>query len=482
MKNAEEEACSGKRKEALYETVAQRIIHLIDHGTYGVGDRIPSIRGLSRQMQVSLTTVMEAYRLLEDLGVIEAHPQSGFYVRARHLEPPHVPAKSEAIGDPIPVRMGDLVMRVMRDTLNPDLVQFSAALPNPDLLPTEKLTRLLAAVTRREQHRSDVYEIPPGCEELRVQVARRSLEAGCRLTPSDIIVTCGCQEAVVLSLRAVCKAGDIVAVESPTYFNFLQAIELLGLRALEIPTHPEEGMRLDALQQAVERHPVRACLLSTNFSNPLGATMPESKRAELVTLLARSDIPLIEDDVYGDLSFAGLRPRLAKSFDTKGMVLLCSSFSKTLAPGYRVGWIAPGRFQAQIEHLKFVSNIAAASPPAIAIAEFLANGGYDHHLRRVRRVYSAQMGLMSQHIYRFFPEGTRVSRPSGGYVLWVQCPEHVDAVSLYQRALRRGITLAPGPLFSPQQGYRNCIRLNSAQWSPKAAEAIAGLGQLITAA
>jgi len=239
------------------------------------------------------------------------------------------------VGDPIPVRMGDLVMRVMRDTLNPDLVQFSAALPSPALLPTEKLTRLLAAVTRREQHRSDVYEVPPGCEELRVQVARRALEAGCRLTPDDILVTCGCQEAVVLSLRAVCKAGDVVAVESPAYFNFLQAIELLGLRALEVPTHPEEGMRLDARQEAISRHPIRACLLSTNFSNPLWATMPEEKRGELVALLARHDIPLIEDDIYGDLSFAGLRPRLAKSFDRKGLVLLCSSFSKTQDPRYR---------------------------------------------------------------------------------------------------------------------------------------------------
>jgi len=269
-----------------------------------------------------------------------------------------------------------------------------------------------------------------------------------------------------------------VAVESPTFYGFLQIIESLGLHALEIPTHPDHGISLDALAYAIEHNRISACLVVCNFSNPLGCTISEDRKKSLVNLLGSHDIPLIEDDIYGDLCFEEDRPNVSKAFDEKGLVLLCSSFSKTIAPGYRVGWVAAGRFQSQVERLKILTNIASATPTQMAVAEFLANGGYDHHLRKMRRVYRNQTAAMTQAVLRCFPEGARVTRPSGGYVLWVELPEWVDSLRLYGDALRSGITVAPGPIFSAKQKFRNFVRLNAGYWSETIEEAIRTLGRL----
>lgn len=285
----------------------------------------------------------------------------------------------------------------------------------------------------------------------------------------------------MLALRAACRQGDTVAIESPAYFNFLQLLAQLDLRALEIPASPGEGMSLEALTYALDHNPVQACMVITNFNNPLGGLMPDPRKQQLVELLETRGIPLIEDDIYGDLSFADQRPSVAKAWDRTGNVLLCSSFTKTLAPGYRVGWIAPGRFQERIERIKMVINIASATPPQLAIAEFLANGGYDHYLRSIRRVYARQVGQMGEAIGRHFPAGTRVSRPAGGFSLWVEMPEPVDSRELYVQALREGITIAPGPLFSATGKFPNCVRLNAGFWSPAAEAAVATLGRLALA-
>jgi DNA-binding transcriptional MocR family regulator len=312
-----------------------------------------------------------------------------------------------------------------------------------------------------------------------VQIARRAVASGCSLAPADLVTTAGCIEAVDLCLRATCRPGDTVAIESPIYFGILQSMEALGLRALEIPTHPRDGISLEALNFAIEHTPVRACLVISNFNNPLGSCIPDEHKKELVGLLARRDIPLIESDILGEIYFSEQRPSVAKAYDRKGLVMLCSSFSKDMAPGYRVGWVAPGRFRANVEWLKYTSNVATAILPQLAVAQFLDSGGYDHHLRRIRRSYARNVALMSQAVMRFFPEGTRVTRPGGGFVLWVQLPDSVDSLELYKLALKLGVTLAPGHIFSATQQYRNFIRLNTAYWSDAAERAMQHLGELI---
>jgi len=467
-------------KLPLYEEVARRISYLIEQGTLRPGDRVPSIRNLSKQMQVSINTVKEAYGQLEDRRLLEARPQSGYYVRARLPELPAEPVVNPPALNPAEVSLTSVYQMVMRDLLNPNLLQLGLAVPSHQLLPVEKLNRMLARAIRRFARQSVAYELPPGNQRLRQQIAQRLLLSGCTISPEQIVITSGCVEAVVLSLRTLCQPGDAVVIETPVYFNFLQLIEDLGLKALEIPTSPRGGISLEALEYALDRNhgAVKAGIVLSNFNNPLGSLMSDEDKQRLVEIMEKHQIPLIEDDIYGDLAFSDQRPSVAKAYDRTDNVLLCSSFSKTLAPGYRVGWIAAGRYQEQIERRKMIYSVATASPPQQAIGEFLANGGYEHHLRSIRRCYARQTALMGDAIGRFFPEGTRVSHPQGGFMLWVEMPEAVDALRLYEKAKLAGITIAPGQIFSIEGKFHNCIRLNAAVWDSAVEAAIETLGNL----
>lgn len=464
----------------LYERVVGRILELIDGGTLRPGQRLPSVRKLSRQMRISISTVLQAYRILEDAGRIKAKPQSGYYVSVRAYRAPAEPEMSRPTVESTSVRVSDQVMRLLEATRHRDIIPLGAAVAGADALPVRKLNAILRSVIRRQPTLGHSYDVPPGCEALRVAVARRAMEAGCTLTPDDLLTTTGSQEAIGLCLRAVAKPGDTIAIESPTYYGILQTIEGLGMKALEIPTHPRDGVSLDALRLALDETNVKACVFATNFSNPLGSVMPDDSKRRLVEMLAERQIPLIEDDVYGDLHFDEVRPKVCKAFDERGLVLLCSSFSKTLAAGYRVGWCAPGRWQQEVARLKFQSTIASASAPQAAVAEFLETGGYDHHLRSVRRFYHQQVDRMKQAICEFFPEDTKATRPAGGFVLWVQLPGRVDSMALHDRALAEKISIAPGPIFSAKQKYRDFIRLNCGiGWSAEIERAMARLGQMV---
>jgi DNA-binding transcriptional MocR family regulator len=336
----------------------------------------------------------------------------------------------------------------------------------------------MASELRRIGDQGVQYHMPPGYERLRVQIARRAIIAGISAGPDEVLITSGCVEAVLLALRATCRAGDTIAVESPFYFNFLQMIAELGLKALEIPSTPREGISIEALRYAIEQSKISACLVITNFGNPLGSLMPDERKRELVELLAHHEIPLIEDDIYGDLVFANDRPSTAKSYDRAGLVIYCSSFSKTIAPGYRVGWSIAGRFQGEMERLKMMMNIATASPPQLALAEFLATGGYDHHLRAIRRIHARNISQMADAVVRYFPAGTCMTRPLGGFILWVEMPGGTDAIQLYHRALEHGISIVPGPLFSLTLKYGNHIRLSAASWDERIERGIQTLGEL----
>ncbi len=386
-------------------------------------------------MRISVNTVMGAYAHLENTGVIEARPQSGYYVRSTLPAGEYSQAAREAkeIITPNQVTLGDVALQIMADMGNPSLLPLGPAIPNSDLLPVDKLNRILAAVSRRFRVQSISYASSQGIRRLRTQIARRSLASGCALAPDDIVITSGCVEAMSLALQAVCRPGDTVAIESPVYYTFLKFMQWMGLKVLEIPVSPGEGMNLDVLDYAIRHNPVNACITIANFNNPLGSLMPEGKKRKLVALLAEHDIPLIEDDVYGDLAFGPTRPVAVKAFDEKGLVLYCSSFSKTLVPGYRVGWIAPGRFRQKVEQIKSLFNIATASPTQLAVAEFLTNGGYDHHLRTLRRTYARQVGRMREAVMRHFPEGTRVSRPAGA----ISCGLNYRKCSMLSGSMKR---------------------------------------------
>lgn len=444
----------------LYEVLADDIQTLIRRGTLRPGDRVPSVRKYSTQKGVSISSVLQAYRMLEDQGVLEARPQSGFYVRHRRRQQPQEPQRSQPPASAAEVSIASLILEVLDHLSNREMAPLGNALASAEYLPVRKLNRMLSAVTRSHEEASISYPHPQGFEVLRYEIAKRALDWGCSLSSNDLVITNGCMEALMLCLRATTKPGDTVAVESPAYFGVLQHIESLHLKALEIPTHPRDGLCLDALAEAIENDQVNVCLTTPNFHNPLGTCMPERNKQALVDLANRHNIPVIEDDIYGDLYFGEKRPRSLKAYDRRGLVLHCSSFSKTLAPGYRIGWTAPGRYLDAVKRLKYASTLATAAPTQLAIADYLQRGGYDHHLRRLRRTFAQNIDRTREAIMTYFPEGTKVTRPSGGFVLWVEFPEAVNALLLYRQALAEHIGLMPGPIFSATGRYANCIRVS----------------------
>ena len=441
----------------LYEQVADRIRELISQGTLQPGDRLPSVRKLHQQLSVSISTVMEAYRLLEDRGLITVRPQSGYYVKASiKSQEPHSsdpPQQASSIDTSI-------VSRVYADLDIPDIVKLGAGVPSSQLLPLATLNRLMSKVIRTHPQISHTYHAFGGCESLRQEIAKKLIDAGCSISADRILVTNGAAEAVYLALQAVTQPGDIVAIESPCYYGLLQTLESLHLKALELPTSPREGLSLEHLETALDRSEIAACVIVSNFSNPLGSCMSDRRKQDLVELLNKYDIPLIEDDIYGDLYFLGNRPKAIKAFDTQGRVLYCSSVSKTLSPGLRVGWLVAERNLVEVKKLKIVTNVMTSIVPQLTVAAFFANGGYERHLRKLRRTYQAQMEKMRVTISNYFPPQIRMTHPQGGQFLWLELPKNFDVLELYQAALEYKISIAPGVIFSPSQSYGNCLRLN----------------------
>ncbi|HHJ15739.1 MAG TPA: PLP-dependent aminotransferase family protein [Gammaproteobacteria bacterium] len=466
--------------DKLYENIARQLTERIDQGLYLPGDRIPGVRKLSQQFNVSISTVVQAQRLLEDEGRIEARPRSGYYVRTQPWPVPAPPALSRPSKKPTPVTGQELVLRLVQTTNEADFVQLGAAVPHSSFLPARAIQRSLSSMARKYGNELSTYQFPPGNPELRRQIARRMVEAGCQTRPDDVIITSGCQEALTLCLQTVANPGDIIAIESPAFYGLLQAIEVLGMKALEIPTDPHTGISLAALSLALEKWPVKACALVPNFSNPLGCTLPDENKQALADLLAQSDIPLIEDDIYGDLGFTAGRPHAVSAFCNKQQVLYCSSFSKSLSPGLRIGWVIPGKYREQIEYRKYVTSLATPTLPQYAIADFLQQGGYDRYLRQVRRDYQRQVSLMTRAVGKYFPQETRVTQPQGGFVIWIELPKKVDSLLLCQQALAQRISIAPGPIFSATGKYRHFIRLNCAQpWDEALEKAMITLGRMV---
>ena len=438
------------------------------------------MRELRRDRGVSPATVTHAYQLLEARGLIETRPQSGHYVSAR-LEPRPAAASRARSARATKVDVSELVFEILDSVREHRVVPFGSAFPSPMLFPWRTLARHLGGAARKMNPWSTVESLPPGSLELRRQIARRYLRFGGRVLPDEIVITNGAMEALHLSLQSLTKPGDAVAIESPSFYACLQAVESLGLKAVEIPTHPREGVELGPLERAIDTHKVRACWFMTSFQNPLGATMPDEKKRDLVRLLESRGIPLIEDDVYSELYFSSRRPRAAKSFDDHGLVLHCGSFSKCLAPGYRLGWVAAGRFTRDVQRRKVMTSLATSIPVQDAIADVLRHETYDAHLKKLRGALAAQQQSLLASVRRHFP-GHRVTEPEGGYFVWLELPHGVDSLDLHRRALKHGISIAPGPIFSPRREYRNCVRLNYGHpWSAQLDQAVRQIARLSSA-
>jgi len=463
-----------------YERFADDIAELIRSGVLGPGQRVPSVRYASQTHGVSPSTVFQAYYLLERRGLIRARPRSGYFVNAHAPRQFSEPQALQPVSESTDVDVSGLVFSILDSIKDPNTIPFGSAFPSPELFPLQRLSRSLASASRSMDPRMVVTDLSPGNPQLRRQIALRYMVGGLMLPMEELLITNGALEALNLCLQAVTQPGDLVAIEAPAFYACLQVLERLKLKAVEIPVHPREGMDLGVLAQTLEKHPVKAVWCMTNFQNPVGASMPEAKKQALVELLARHQVPLIEDDVYAELYYSQQAPKPAKAFDTQGLVMHCGSFAKSLAPGYRIGWVAAGRFAQKIERLKLMTSLCASMPAQAAIADYLQHGGYDRHLRKLRYALEGQQANMLAAIARHFPAQTRVSQPSGGYFLWLELPEQMDALKLFHMALAQGISIAPGPIFSPTRRFGNCIRLNyGSPWHDGTERAMETLGRII---
>lgn len=442
-----------------YEALAQEIAESIAHGQLRPGERVPSVREASRSRGVSPSTVFEAYYLLEARGLIEARPRSGYFV-SHAVNWQQEPESSRPVTKERAVEVSELVFQVLGHAQNRALVPMGSAFPSPLLFPLPKLALATGKALRRLDPWRTVEDLSPGSAALRRQIGLRYLGMGCGVDTEELVITNGAMEALNLCLESVTQPGDLVAVESPTFYAALQALERHSLRAVEIATHPRTGIDVAALAAVMERHPVKACWLMPNFQNPLGSLMPDDAKQALVELLAKHEVPLIEDDVYGELYFGARKPRPAKAWDREGWVMHCSSFSKTLAPGYRVGWVAAGRYAREVAQRKLMSSIAAPLPSQEGLSEYLEHGGYDRHLRQLRATLAQHRHTTLRDIAKHFPAGTRATQPEGGYFIWVELPPKIDALELHRLALSQGISLAPGHLFSADHRFKHHVRIN----------------------
>ncbi|GAB6177367.1 PLP-dependent aminotransferase family protein [Desulfobaculum senezii] len=467
------------KEQFRYQSVEQHIMGLIESGTLSRGDKLPSLRSLSRTMNLSISTISQAYLELEKKGVVESRPRSGFYVRAASHRLPAPTRSEQTPAEPKRVSRNKLILTVLETVGNKEIVPLGVICPGTELLPGKSMNRIMNQVLREDPGAPLAYETVSGNPELRKQLAYQGLERGERFRPDDIMVTNGAIEAVYITLRSLTRPGDIVCIQSPTYYCFLQLLETLGLRVVEVSSCPNCGIAPAELAEVLDKYDISACIFSPNFNNPDGSLTPDDAKKEIVDMLAEREIPLVEDDVAGDLHFGPERPGTFKRHDEKGLVVLCSSFSKTIAPGYRVGWMVPGRFRDKAMEIKATTNVCVASPSQMAIAEFLRQGLYERHSKRLRSAFAKQADTMHLHMGRHFPPGTRVTRPQGGMVLWVELPECVDSVKYFYKAKAAGVGIAPGSIFSTQDKFKNFIRLScGGAWTPEIENGLSTLGAI----
>ncbi|OCA78958.1 GntR family transcriptional regulator [Chryseobacterium contaminans] len=465
-------------KDVLYLKIANSVTEQIKSDTLQFGDRLPSLRSAQKLYNVSLNTVKQAYMELESRSLVESRPKYGYYVSQtsqRKLALPSVAKMKVSEGKNSPE---DLIGKVFGSIAGTDVTQFALGIPGKSLLPVAQMKKCMINVIKGKHDSGTNYEPVQGSEKLRREIAKWSIVMEGKITEDDLVITSGAMNGVYNCLMAVTKPGDSVAVESPVYFGILQAIQLLGLKAVEIPTHPITGVDLDALKKVLPK--LSACCFVVNYNNPLGFQMPDENKKELVRMLTEHNVPLVEDDVYGNIYFGAGRPKPCKFYDEAGIVMWVGSVSKTLAPGYRVGWVAPGKFKEKIIRQKLVQTVSSPSLFSDVIADFLEHGRYDHHLRMFRKKLYANYLQIQKSVTQYFPDNTKVSEPKGGFMLWLELDKRICTEDLYDEAVSQKVNFAPGRMFSQYNQYQNCMRLNYAlEWTDRVESDLEKLGKMI---
>lgn len=444
----------------LYERIARTIEQSIENGSFQVGDKLDSVRMLSKKRGVSMSTVYNAYYELEAKGLIESRPRSGYYVKFVPHNELRCPEFKNHTVDVQEITNREIIDEVIQQRVTDDYLELSTAVPSPELLPLKKIKRSIQAAYRNDPENGIRYEHHRGNPKLRRLISKLAMNWNRTFHEDDIIVTAGCMEALSISLRAVTSPGDTVVIESPTYYGLFQLLESMKVNVIEIPGQPDTGISPERLETVLRENDVQAVVLISNFNNPLGSCIPDEAKRKIVNLVTQYEVPLVEDDIYGELFYGDHRPKTCKTYDEEGWVIYCSSFSKTLAPGFRIGWCIPGKFNKEIYYQKYINSVSTPTLTQKIIAHFLENGRYDLHLRRLRKALHIQCLKYSQVIAEYFPERTAVSQPKGGFVLWIELDHDLNAFKLYRKAMKAKIRISPGQIFSTGGQFQHFIRIS----------------------
>lgn len=465
----------------LYLSIAHQLEEMIEQGVFEIGNKLPSVRALSREQGVSVSTAFQAYYYLEGKGLIESRPKSGYYVRFNRAAAPDLPPPIYTIrSSPNRLSIDEMLAAVFGDMTSENVLRFSMGSPDNSLLPVAKLNKSVRHAIATDTKHCLNYEDIQGSIPLRRQLSKLAFNWGGHFSEKEIVVTAGCMEAVALCLESLTKPGDRVAVESPTYFGILQLLQSLQLETVEIPTDPTQGVDLAFLEEELKSGKTKVCLFVPNFSNPLTALMPEENKIHLIGLLEKYEAYLIENDLYGELYFGKQRPRTCKSYDRNQRVLYCTSISKCLAPGYRIGWTIPGPFIDTVINRKLVRSVTTATLTQKVIQHFLETGRFDLHLKKLRKALHLQALRYLQAITQFFPKNIKITAPKGSLYYWIVLDERINTFDLHQKALEAGISIAPGQLFSASNEYKNCFRLSfGLPFDERVEEGLKTLGKII---
>lgn len=465
-----------------YEELAKDLENRILGKRLVRGERLPSVRELSRWEGVSASTVVEAYARLLEKGLIESRERSGFFVAELvQSEAPKTRSQPKLI-HPSDSLEPDTLIRELRHAINePKIVPLGTATPAPQFYPYRAISRFVSQALREEPWLTSEYQFPPGSASVRQAIAQRYHRLGVDADRDAVVTTSGAIEAITLALRAIANPGDAVLVESPGYFGVHQALRVMGYQVFEAPCDPILGLEPERLEQAIKRagKRLKAAITVATHHNPLGVSIPEPARKEILQIALKHGVTVIEDDIYGELSYSQPRPRPLKALDRHENVILCGSFSKTAAPGLRVGYAISQKHATTISALRSTLASGVSTLAEEAMGLYLQSGGFDRHLRKVSREYEKLTRRFATEIERYFPDGTRISRPTGGYLLWVQLPADIDARKVQAQTIERKISVAAGSLFSPQGAYQDCIRINCAfPWSTAIERAVREIGKI----
>lgn len=462
--------------ELLYNKIAEGLKQQIRDGVLTPGQKLPSVRKLSKEKQVSINTVLQAYLELEKFGLVVSKPQSGFYV-SYSFKNSMLPATSNPISEIAEDSVSHIFSTIYNNNTKAKIVLSSGQIAG-ELLPVTSLTRELVKAARTLPFGGLQYERNNN-EKLQRQIALKSTIWGGSFKMHNVILTSGCMHAIALCLRALLKRGDTVAVESPVHFGIINLIRNMGLNLIELPTDPVAGLDLTVLQKAVISKKIQLLIVMGNYSNPFGTCMPNEKKKELVRIMSEQNVPVIENDIYGDIHFDSHMPEFCKSYDESGIVIWCGSASKTLAGGYKTGWMEAGKFKDRI--LNSEPYLPTANNPIAqeAIANFMESKGYDRFKRKLNQALYQNSYFFHKAINDYFPEEIKITHPTGGIHLWVELPQHVNCLEFYNHAMSRRISIRPGRIYTSQDQFNNAITLSyGVLWDAGIEKALKVLGNI----